>query len=119
MKKESVKHQVLATIVAHHQISPERALALFRLIIENGLRLCEDLVNDSCRDDEREAISLQFETVPAQAGYGWHNIRITSDKLTTLKKLMDWQLREIGVDPDSVTRASIEQEYGVNTNERS
>jgi len=44
---------------------------------------------------------------------GWHTIRITSDKLTALKKLTDWQLREIGVDPDSVTRASIEQEYGV------
>lgn len=108
-----MEHRVVATIVSPHRITPERALSLFRLIIEHGLCSCEGLIHDTDRHDEREAINLQIKTVPAQAGDGWHNIRITSDKLTSLKKLMDWQLREIGVDPDSVTRASIEQEYGV------
>lgn len=116
-----VRHKVLATVVSFHTITPERALQLFRLILENGFRLCEDLINDSDREDEKEAITLIIQEImaadlatadgPSKTSDGWHNIRITSDKLSSLKKLMDWQLREIGVDPDSVTGACIEKEY--------
>jgi hypothetical protein len=34
-----------------------------------------------------------------------HTVKITDEKLSRLRMLMDWQLREEGFDPDSVTQA--------------
>jgi len=40
-----------------------------------------------------------------------YTIQITKEKLQELRMLADWQLKEMGIDPISVTHAVLEMKY--------